>query len=634
MLQRIRDGLQGQKWLAWVVLGAIGATFVFWGGSSNLDFRGVSKGDAAKVDGEAIPAEEAARAWSAEQQRWSQQRGTDIPPAERTRLQDEILDQLVLRKVLDRKFANEHYRVGEAAVLEEIQTYPVFKDRDGKYDPAIARDFLKSNGMSENDLMSETRFRLQSGQLQQGIGDSNFLTRAEATRLNNLENEEREVQYVSLPADKFEGATPIDDAAIKSYYAKNGDRFMTNESVSLDYAELRLEQLATKVQPTEADLRKEYEDNKASYVLAERRRARHILIPVEGDNDAAALKKAQGIFAEAKSGKDFAELAKKYSSDDSGKNGGDLGLVERSAFVGPFGDALFGMKVGEITGPVKSQFGYHIIKLEEIQPAEGKPFEAVRAEIDSQYRKDKAAELFSERQDQLAEMLEKGDADLDAIAQKLDFTRGSVAEFLRGGGAEPLGSSADLQQAVFSDAALNQGHIGGPVALGEDRLVIFKVTGHHKSEPKTLETVRTEIETLLRQEHGIAAAKAAADGAVKKIESGDKLEAVAQTLGVAAEPARFVSRGDPSMPAALRTAVFEAPRPEGKSIVRTTTLDNGATAIFVITRTRVGDSGQNPQLARQLDDQLRMRIGTGDVGAWVAESKRKTKVVKNPKVFE
>jgi peptidyl-prolyl cis-trans isomerase D len=155
------------------------------------------------------------------------------------------------------------------------------------------------------------------------------------------------------------------------------------------------------------------------------------------------------------------------------------------------------------------------------------------------------------------------------------MTRGSIPEFLRGGGAEPLGSSVDLQQTVFSDATLNQGKIGGPVELGEDRLVLVKVTSHHDAAVKPLAEVHDEIVALVRHEHGVAAAKAAADAAMAKLAGGEKIEAVAGELSVTAEPAKFVSRGDPSIPAALRTAVFEAPRPADKPVVKSATLDDG-----------------------------------------------------------
>jgi peptidyl-prolyl cis-trans isomerase D len=634
MLQRIRDGLHGRKWLAWLALFPIAAIFIFWGGSNSLDFSGSSRQDAAIVDGDKVPATEATKAWSETQARWSQQFGTEIPPEQRARIQDNILDQLVLEKLLELRLDDEHFHVSEGRVLAEIQKVPAFKGADGQYDPSLAKQLLQSNGISEHEFFREQRKQLLLNQLQAGIGNSFFLTKAEQQRLANLEGEEREVEYVQFKPDQFAGADPIDDAAIKAYYDKNGDHFMTTESVSLEYAELRLERLASQVAPSEADLRKLYEENRANYVLDERRRARHILIPVSGDDDAGARKQAESVLAEARAGKDFAELAKKYSKDSTAADGGELGFVQKKDFPGPFGDTLFTMKVGDIAGPVKSQFGYHLIKLEEIQPGEAKPFEAVRNELDAQYRQDKSAELFGERQDQIGALLEKGEDDLDKIAKDLNLTRGSIAQFLRGGGAEPLGSSADLQQVVFDDATLNQGKIGGPVPLGEDRLVLVKVTAHHKAEVKPLEQVRADIVMQLTHDRGVAAAKAAAEELQKKLEGGEKLTAAAGPLKLTPEPARFVSRGDPSIPAALRTAVFEAPRPEGKPVARSATLDDGSTAVFVVSRTRVGDTNANPQLALQQNLMLTQRAAAGDIAAYVNEAKRKAKIEKNPRVFE
>ncbi|MEO8017268.1 MAG: peptidyl-prolyl cis-trans isomerase [Pseudomonadota bacterium] len=634
MLQRIRDGLQGQKWLAWLVLGAIGATFVFWGGSNSLDFNGVSKTTAAEVDGIEIPASEATRAWSERQSRWSQQFGTDIPPEQRVAMQQEILDGLVLRRLVDKRLEDAHYRVSNSMLLAEFHKIPSFQGPDGKFNVGMARSVLAQNNKSEAEFLAETRSQLLVNQLQQGLGGSYFLTSGEKQRLFNLENEEREVQYAQLPADKFAGTEPIDAAAIKAYYDKNGDRFMTAESVELEYAELRLEQLATQVVPTEAELQKLYDDNRASYVLDERRRARHIVISVTGDDDAAALKKAESVAAEARTGKDFAELAKKYSADASAAQGGDLGFVLKRDFQGPIGDTLFSMNVGEVSAPVKSQFGYHILKLEQVQTGEAKPFAEVRAQLDSQYRQERAVDLFSARQDDMSERLHRGVNDLDKLAQELGLTRGAIPVFLRGGGAEPLGSSVDLQQTVFSDATLNQGKIGGPVGLGEDRLVLVKVKAHHKAEVKPLAVVHDEIVGLLRLERGIAAAKAAAEAAVAKVTAGEKLETLAKTLGITSEPARFVGRGDPSIPAALRTAIFDAPRPAAAPVIKTAALDDGSTALFVVTRTRIADVGANPAITQQMNEQLQQRSAQGEIAAYVNEAKRKSKIVKNPAVFE
>lgn len=634
MLQRIRDGLQGQKWLALLIMGLIGLTFVFWGGSGALDFTGMAANEVARVNGEEIPAESATRAWSEMQANWAQQFGTDIPEAQRAQMQDDIIEGLVREKLLDQRFQEHGYAVHDGRVLTEFERIPAFQGPDGKFDPLTARQVLQRVGITERELYRTTRRSLLVNQLQNGIGNSYFLMPAEAKRLADLENEEREVAYVRLSPEQFTSREPIDDAAIQAYYDANGDRFMTNESVALEYAELRLEQVAAQVVPTEEDLRNLYEDSRQAYVVEERRRARHILIPIENDDDAAALKQAEAVLAEARDNPDFAEVAKKYSKDSTASDGGELGFVQRSDFPGPFGDTLFGMNVGDIAGPVKSQFGYHLIKLEEIQAGEAKPFEEVRAELDAQYREFRSAEIFGDRQEQIAETIERGETDLDKIAREHGLTRGSIQEFLRGGGAAPLGSSVDLQQVVFSDATLNQGRIGGPVGLGEDRLVIVKVTTHRKAEVKPLAEVRDDIVDLLREERAAAAAKAAADEIVAKLQAGEKLETLASAAKATVEPARFVSRGDPSIPAALRNAVFEAPRPGESPVIRTTTLDDGSAAVYVLTRTRVGDTSANPQLVQQQNVMLVQRAASGDIAAYISEARRKAEVSKNLRVFE
>src|SRR6187551_1996678 len=195
MLQRIRDGLQGQKWVAALVLGAIGLTFIFWGGSGALDRGAKGMLGAASVDDEEIPAFEATRAWSETQNRWATQVGTEMTAEQRAKFQEGIIDNLVMRKVIETRLHDGDYRVSERAVLAEFQHIPAFQDADGKYDSNQARLYLQQTGKSEREFFNGLRDQMLINQLQQGLGDSFFLTRGEAQRLFNLENEEREVQY-------------------------------------------------------------------------------------------------------------------------------------------------------------------------------------------------------------------------------------------------------------------------------------------------------------------------------------------------------------------------------------------------------------------------------------------------------
>ncbi len=257
---------------------------------------------------------------------------------------------------------------------------------------------------------------------------------------------------------------------------------MTAESDHLQYAELRLDALAAQQSVSEADLHAAYDKEKSRLLVPEKRHARHILIT--GKDDAAALAQAQQVLAQLKAGKDFGALAQQYSQDPgSAHNGGDLGWAERSSFVKPFADALFGMSAGEIKGPVKTQFGYHIIRLDEIQPAKGKSFEEARPELEAQVRRDRATDRFGEIQEQLQGKLADPGVDLSAAGAGVPAAAGRRAG-VRARSRVPRrsGAAPPLQELLFGDPPLGAGKLGGPVLLGDDRLVIVKVLEHRQPQ--------------------------------------------------------------------------------------------------------------------------------------------------------
>src|SRR6202012_2551693 len=194
-----------------------------------------------------------------------------------------------------------------------------------------------------------------------------------------------------------------------------------------------------------------------------------------GKDDAADKKLADEVYAQAKAGKDFAQLAKQYSKDPgSADKGGDLGWADRTMFVGPFSDALFGMAGGDTHAPAKTQYGYHIIRRQEIQAGKTKTFEEARPELEADLRKNLATDRFGEVQEQLQTQMEQPGATFEGLAKEFKLQTGDVAQFQRGAGGAPLGAAQPIQDLVFGDTPLASGHIGGPVLLGDDRLVMVK----------------------------------------------------------------------------------------------------------------------------------------------------------------
>jgi peptidyl-prolyl cis-trans isomerase D len=635
MLQRIGDSLHSQRyrWFWYVILGALAVVFAAWGayGLVNQGLGGVAY--AAEADGTKIPLEEAQKTWQRQQMMWQQRLGGAELPAElKGKLQEQTLEKMIMDKLIEKRTQDLGYRVSASQVHEAILNEPAFQI-SGQYSPDAAKAALAQAGMSVDAFESVLKTDLRRSQLEGGIRASNFMTPAEVARMNELQSQEREVRYFVLPADRFASAAKVDDAAIAAYYKAHQNQFMTVESAHLQYAELRLESLETQQPVSDEDLRAAYEKNKSRLNVPERRHARHILIT--GKDDATALALAQQVLAQAKGGKDFGELAKQYSQDPgSAHNGGDLGWSERNAFVAPFADALFSMQVGEIRGPVKTQFGYHIIRLDEVQAGKGKSFEEARADLESQLRRDRATDRFGEIQEQLQTKLAEPGADLATLAQEYHLQQGDIASFTKGAGGPPLGAAPQLQDLLFADPPLAAGRIGGPVLLGDDRLVVVKVLEHHAPEPKPLAQVRDSIVAAITRADESQAALKAAQAAQEKLAGGTSFDAVAQELKVSADPAHFVGRRDPSIPVQVREAVFAVARPQaGKPQFRALALNDGGAAVVAVTALRTAPAAQkDAQLAAASEESQRQ--GISDAQAYEEEVRRTADVRKNPKAFE
>ena len=632
MLQRIRDSLQGQKWLAYLLLGALALVFAAWGayGIVNLNFGGANY--AAEANGSKISLEDARNVWLRQQSMWQQRLGgAELPQPLRTRLQDQVLESLIRRALITERSHDLGYRVSNQALLEAVQAEPAFQV-DGKYDPQAAKAALAQAGVSLDTYTQQLRTDLQQLQLEGGIRASDFITPSELARLTDLEDQQREVRYLVLPADRFRASAKIDDAAVQAYYKEHLAQYMRPESADLQYAELRLEALAAQQQVSDADLHAAFEKEKSRLEVPEKRHARHILIT--GKDDAAALALAQQVLSQAKSGKDFGELAKQYSQDPgSAQNGGDLGWAERSTFVKPFADALYGMSVGEIAGPVKTQYGYHIIRLEEIQRGKSKSFDEARPELEAQLRRARATDRFGEIQEQLQAKLAEPNADLDALAQQYNLQPGEVKEFVKGAGGVPFGAAPQLQELLFADPPLAAGKLGGPVLLGDDRLVIFKVLEHRAPTPKPLAEVRDSIVAAITKEEGTQAALGAAQRSRDELLKGTSFDTVAQELKLSADPAHFIGRNDPSVPAQLREAAFALAKPAGKPEFEALALNDGGAALLAVSAVRTAPTHE-AEAEKGRVQQESERLGTAAALAYVEEVRRTASVRKNPKAFD
>jgi peptidyl-prolyl cis-trans isomerase D len=630
------DGKHGSRWVWYTIIGALALVFIMWGPYSMFELTSTTSGYAAKVNGEKISSDELNRMWQRQQPRLIQAFGGELTEPQRQIYQQSLLDSAV-RGLAVSQYANQlGYGVSEAQLKRAFQNEEAFKV-DGKFNLQAARARLAEEGVTEDGYLTELRRDQLTNQLLGSVGISSFFTPAEARRILALLDEEREVRFVLLQPQDFAGSAPIAPEAIEAWYKAHPEEFAVAESVQLAYAELSLADVAAGIKVTDEQLRARYEQDKASYVSPETRRARHILIAVDAPaDDAKAKAQAQDLYKQLQGGADFAKLAQQFSKDaSSAAKGGDLDWAGREVYDKEFSDKLFSLKQGETSEPVKTQFGYHIIRLEGIRASTGRGFEEVRAELAALVRNELAAVQFGTTQDRLQERLETAGVKLDELVTEFSMRRGEVARFERGAGGLPLGSDAELNRDVFSDASLTQRRVGGPLPLGEERMVIFQVEAHSPASTKPLDQVRADVIKAITRERGAEAAYAAAETAVADLDKGANFAQVAARLKAKTEGPRFVSRGSPDLPVQVRDALFAAARPEnGKPVRKALKIDDGGAALFEATRTQAQTMLGNPQLVdirsrRELD-----RYTRRDIEAYLADVVGSAKVRKNPQAFQ
>jgi peptidyl-prolyl cis-trans isomerase D len=632
MLQTIHDKITG--WIATVFLGAIIVVFIFWG----LNFKTSAPNYALKVDGEQVSIEEVRRAWQQEQSRLQQQLHGEIPEQLAKAQQSALMDQFVRETLLRQKTRKLGYAVSDQDLAQRIREFPQFQV-DGKFNKDRYSAVLRSNGLTETQFENQMQDSLLLTQVESGVVDSAFALPYQVDRRYALEKQQREVDYAIISASTLANAATVTDEQIKKYYDAHQDQFMLPESVDLQYVELTRAQAEAQVAVDEPSLKDYYEQNKEKFAAPERRRARHILITAEnGLSDADAKKKAEDLAAQAKAGADFAALAKANSKDaGSAAQGGDLGFQERGMSVGPFDDALFSMSPGEIRGPIKTQFGYHVIKLEDVQPGGVKPFDQVRAEVEADYRADRAQSIFYDQSQKLADAAFSSLTELDSVAKQFNAPVKTITGFTKEGGGD-LGNDPNAVAAAFSEDVLERGQNSPLVTIGEDKALVLRVTKHTPATPKPLADVRAQIQTELKNQAGREAAAAKGADIVAKLQKGEAWGAVIGGAQLTSVGKREITRQDSSAPPELVRAAFAVPsaevKPDKPHYEGVATAD-GNYAVFALTNTRNGDpTSAKPEEKDAIRRRGERQIGNEEFAAYIADATRKAKVVKNNQVFE
>ena len=630
MLQQIRDKITG--WFAIVFLSVIAIVFIFWG----VQFESSVNVAAATVNGEKIPVEQVRRAWQDRQTELQQLTRDELPPELVQQEQQRILDDFIRRELLVQRAGELGYRVSDRELAEALAEIPALQV-DGVFSRDRYAALLRAQGRTEADFEAEFRRDLEINQLRNALAISAFALPGEVRRRIELEGEVRDVDLVVLPAARYVAGVTVTPEEVADWYQKHEADYRSAESVALQYVQLNLSDVESGVEVTDEALRRHYDEVAAErFQSTERRRARHILVEA-GEDLAAARTRAEALAARAQAGEDFSTLAQQNSDDPGSKaQGGDLGWATRESFVAPFADALFAMEKGEIRGPVQTQFGYHLIKLDDVEAAHLRSFEQVRAELESDYRREQAQTEFYERSQQLADEAFSSLNELESVAQRLGLEVLTVDVFTRQGGG-PFGADRKLVEAAFSDEVLQERQNSPAINVGEDSVVVLRVTEHRPPVQRSLDEVRGDIDQALRAQRAREAAGAAAQAAAARLAAGEAWTEVAQSLGLQPMGGRSVTRTEETLPPELLQAVFAAAAPAvGQLSSGVATLPGGDAALFVVSGSRPG-SVSSPEAAAELPARAQRAAGQvalAEFSSYVAALEKNAKITRNAKLFE
>jgi peptidyl-prolyl cis-trans isomerase D len=619
MLQKLRDRITGGYAIAFLVLMAV--PFVFFG--INYDFIG--SGYAAKVEGVEISTNQLENEYQAELARYAEF-GTDLPPELRTLIRQGILNNLVRETLVDIYVSEQGYRISDQMVTDFIQRVPEFQV-DGTFSKDRYYAWLEERALTPTRFEESQRESLRLQQFQRGLAATAFVTPAEYRRYLNLYGEQRRASVASFNVDTFAEGTEISDDEVAAYYNDNPAEFQTPESADIDYIEINRSDLRRQADVSEQQLQEHYAQSSSRYLQDERRQARHILIP-SGDDRDAAEQQAAALAARASAGEPFEDLARQYSGDGgTAEQGGDLGMVLKSQMPGSLGDEIFSMSKGEIRGPVESEFGFHIIRLDEIEAGGPLPLDDVRAELENELRDMEAEQAFQELERKLSDALFDAQG-LQEMAAAAGLEVQTANGFTRSGG-EPFGANQAAIDAVFDPHVLREGGVSDIVELDANRAAVFAVRAFHEAAQQPLDEVREQIVATLRMERARAIVRERALALEATLRDGADFAAAAAAAGAEATPLKTLGRQDDNTDPRVLEAIFRADKPaEGKATVGNTVSDDGNYAVFRVAAVIPGRPESIPLEQRDAEKvRLTSESGAADFTALVLELERQADIV-------
>lgn len=563
MLQNIRDNSQG--WIAKTIIGVIVVLMALTGFDAIIQSTSNSQ-NAADVNGEKITQSSLNAAVDMQRRQLIQQFGKDF---DASLLDDKLLRQASLDSLVDRTLLLQGAKeagmgFSDASLDQLILQTPAFQV-DGKFNAARFDQILQQQGMGRMEFRERLKQDVLVSQLQASLAASNFVTDAELENFVRLDKQTRDFASQTIHIDTK--SIDISDDELKAYYDEHKDQYMSPEQVVVEYVELRKESFFAQAEASDEELQALYQKEIAN--LAEQRRAAHILLEVNDKlSDEQAKAKLAEVAERLKQREDFAKLAEEVSQDPgSASNGGDLGFAGPGVYDPEFEKSLYALKKDEVSAPVRSSFGWHLIKLLDVQAPEVPSFDSLKAKLEREVKAQQVEQRFVEAAKELEEASFEA-SDLAQPAQELGLQVQTSGAFGREGG-EGVAANRQVVQAAFSPEVLEDGANSGAIELDPDTTLVLRVKEHKKPTLLPLEEVSAGIRDTLSRKKASEAAKAEGEALLAQLRDGG-------ASGKDWKVVEAATRSQEGVEPEVLQALFRMAKPEdGKSSFAGVTLNNG-----------------------------------------------------------
>ena len=598
--------------VGFVILGLIALTFVLVG--PTMSFTGQAY--YARVNGIDVLPSDIEQTYQQQAAAFRSRFG-ELVPAVDQRLRAEAQEQVITQKVMESYVTDNRIVAAPDSIRERITDDPSFQ-ADGQFSRDLYRETLAGAGVAPERFERQIGDSIALTQFRDGIAATSFVTPAELRQYIELQRETRTASYAVFPLANWVPAEAPSDERIAGYYDENVERFQTEESAQLSYVELSVDAIANDIVVDDAALETYFADVVENYRTDPERNPRHILITIDDGDEAGAETLAQSLTARARAGEDFAALATEFSKDGgSAARGGDLGWVRPGQFVGSVDEAVFAMDVDEIRGPVRSEFGYHVLRLDGVRDGGLPALSDVRDDVVRDYRRSQAELAFNDKNALLGDAI-FDDPTLEELAtavgldvQTVDnFTRASTALFL---------NNPDVTEAVFGEVGVRGAALSEPIEFDPGRVAVLRVDEFSPPQAKPLAEVRDEIVATIQRDDAFIARDVALAGLRASAADGEFATLAAELGGELAE-STAVRRDQPGgVPGDLAATLFEERAPADGAVTYGRANGAGDDAIvFALEAVEPGDPGSLGVAEREaLRRQLAQQTGLGDFAALV-----------------